>query len=136
MEKGNQWTKISWNRGISSSSHFELFCKYVFFFKLHKTYRKIPVLESLSNKAYSCYVKTTIFSKACLLKLSNRETGAASLCLFWSLYCWVWMHTCSNSVVRMYWIIEWVFVSVPVSLVLNLSKYVRIYVYLLCINWC
>ena len=45
----------------------------------------------------------TILSKTCLLKLSDRETGAASLCLFSSLYCWVWMHICSNSAVRMYW---------------------------------
>ena len=45
----------------------------------------------------------TIFSKTSLLKLSDRETGAASLCLFSSLYCWVWMHICSNSAVRMYW---------------------------------
>ena len=45
----------------------------------------------------------TIFSKTCLLKLSDRETGAASLYLFSSLYCWVWMHICSNSAVRMSW---------------------------------
>ena len=45
----------------------------------------------------------TILSKTCLLKLSNRETGAASLCLFSSLYCCVWIHICSNSAIRMYW---------------------------------
>ena len=49
----------------------------------------------------------TIFSKICLLKLSNREIGAASLCLFSSLYCWVWMHICLNSAVRMYWMSVW-----------------------------
>ena len=45
----------------------------------------------------------TILSKTYLLKLSNRETGAASLCLFSSLYCWVWIHIGSNSAIRMYW---------------------------------
>ena len=45
----------------------------------------------------------TILSKTYLLKLSDRETGAASLCLFSSLYCWVWIHIGSNSAIRMYW---------------------------------
>ena len=45
----------------------------------------------------------TISSKTCLLKLSDRETGAASLCLSSSLYCWVWIHIYSNSAIRMYW---------------------------------
>ena len=44
----------------------------------------------------------TIFSKTFLLKLSDRETGAVSLCLFSSVYCWVWMHICLNSAVRMH----------------------------------
>ena len=60
----------------------------------------------------------TIYSKPCLLKLSNRETGATSLYLFSSPYCWVWIHICSNSAVRMYWM------SVCPCLVLALSKYV------------
>ena len=30
--------------------------------------------------------------KTWLLKLSDRETGAASLCLFSSLYCWAWVN--------------------------------------------
>ena len=45
----------------------------------------------------------TISSKTCLLGLGDRETGTASLHLFSSLYCWVWMHICSKSAVRMYW---------------------------------
>ena len=45
----------------------------------------------------------TILSKTSLLKLSDRETRAASLCLFSSLYCSVWIHIASNSAIRMYW---------------------------------
>ena len=45
----------------------------------------------------------TILSKTSLLKLSDRETRAASLCLFSSLYCSVWIHIASNSAIRMHW---------------------------------
>ena len=42
----------------------------------------------------SCYVKTYHFSeKACLLKLSDKVTGAVSLWMFLSFYCWVWVNT-------------------------------------------
>ena len=42
------------------------------------------------QKKHACL----ILAKTCLLKLSDKETGATSLCLFSSLYCWVWVYYC------------------------------------------
>ena len=66
-------------------------------------YQKYIYYYYQSMLTYLLCQNITIFSKTCLLGLGDRETWTASLHLFSSLYCWVWMHICSKSAVRMYW---------------------------------
>ena len=120
MEKGNQWTKISWNRGISSSSHFELFCKYVFFLNCIKLTEKYLCWSLFLIKLIAVTSKQQFSAKHACLNLATekqeqrlyacfdlfivefecihaqtRWSGCIELLneclsLFLCLWCWIW----------------------------------------------